>query len=36
MDIQGTIAFWLIIIIVGIPITHVALGYILKTSQQST
>jgi hypothetical protein len=30
MDVQGIIAFWFIIIIVGIPTTHVALGYILE------
>jgi hypothetical protein len=36
MDVQGTITFWLIIIIMGIPTTHFALGYIPKTPQQST
>jgi hypothetical protein len=30
MDVQGTIAFWLIIITLGIPTTHVALEYILE------
>jgi hypothetical protein len=36
MDVQGTISFWLIIITLGIPITHVAMGYITKTPQQNT
>jgi len=30
VNVDGSIAFWLIIIILGIPTTHVALGYILK------
>jgi len=36
MDVQGAIAFWLIIITLGIPTIRVALGYILRTPQQST
>jgi hypothetical protein len=36
MDVQGTIAFWLIIITLGIPTTCVAMGYIPQKPQQST
>jgi len=36
MDVQNTISLWFIIVIMKIPTTCVALGYIPKTSQQNT
>jgi hypothetical protein len=36
MDVQGFIAFWFIIIILGIPTTRITLRYIPITPQQNT